>query len=61
MRATQTLVVGLERLQKRGQEGILIIRLMMAANDLLNTDLLVSRASQQPRLVRERVFQSGVF
>jgi hypothetical protein len=36
-------------------------RLMMAANDLLDTNLLVTRASQQARLVRERVFQSGVF
>jgi hypothetical protein len=53
MRATQTLVVDLERLQRRGQEGILIIRLMMAANDLALADWGLEQFKQaQPRLQR---------
>ena len=53
MRATQTLVVDLERLQRCGQEGILIIRLMMAANDLALADWGFKQFKQeQPRLQR---------
>jgi hypothetical protein len=53
MRHTETLVVDLERLQRCGQEGVLIIRLMMAANDLALADWGLEHFKQeQPRLQR---------
>ncbi|MBI3330437.1 MAG: hypothetical protein HYZ81_27470 [Nitrospinae bacterium] len=53
MKATQTLFVDLERLQMAGPEAILIIRLMMAANDiaLANGGLRYFKR-EQPRLLR---------
>jgi hypothetical protein len=51
MRATNTLVIDLGRLQRAGPEATLIVRLMMASNDLTLANLgLVYFSEDQPRL-----------